>query len=55
MEMLMLSMIGTLLLLIAEITEVIRSWHVQRKAARPPAISDGSRVAPSQVTLKKAA
>ena len=36
MEMLMLSMTGTLCLLIAEIVEVVCSWLAQRDAVRPP-------------------
>jgi hypothetical protein len=55
MEMLMLSMTGTVCLLIVEIAEVIRAWHAQRTALRVHPLATGSQGAATPVTLKKAA
>lgn len=55
METLMLSMIGTLCLLIVEIAEVIRAWLSQPTALRVRPLATGSQGAATAVTLRKAA
>lgn len=56
MEILMLSVTGTLCLLLGEIMDVMRARRAQRAALRVhPSATGGSQVAAAPVTLKKAA